>query len=485
MTFGSRRNQGALSGQNLNGSGPGYTHGPVPRSAGCFMHKVKIFLPSFLVISVLLWTWQAGPASAQEPLKSLTLDQAYALALKHNQDIRASAQGIDQAREGLREATSPLLPQVQANAESRRQKERPLSTAAPREYSTLTLGASQHLYQGGKLWHGRNAAKQRFGSEKSRHFRTVQDILFRVAAQYYEVLLAERSISVAKEQITRTERQLELAKSRFEVGLVNQTDILRAQVQVANAQEQLERARNQRDVAMENLSLELGMQQMPQEIAAPKDLTFSEQPMPKLYAKATSNRRDLAELEKSLQASGSNVRSEQANRTWPRLQVESGYTVTDEKDLFYGEDDDWHVALTATYDLFTGWRDTARVNTAKSENRQLKAEYARLKQDVQVQVRSVYLDIKTQEKVLASLRDQVQSAEANYEQILAQFEEGLVSSVDVVDAQTALNEADLRLARAYYTHQLDQLRLDLATGTFAQDQVQKFLAQSKFYSSEE
>jgi outer membrane protein len=159
--------------------------------------------------------------------------------------------------------------------------------------------------------------------------------------------------------------------------------------------------------------------------------------------------------------------------------VESGYTVTNEEALFYGDDSDWHVALTASYDLFTGWRDTARVNAAASENRQLKAEYARLKQAVQVQVRSVYLDIKTQEQVLASLRDQVQSAQANYEQILAQFEEGLVSSVDVVDAQTALNEAELRLARAFYTYQLDQLRLQLATGTFVQNRVQEFVTGSK------
>jgi len=97
----------------------------------------------------------------------------------------------------------------------------------------------------------------------------------------------------------------------------------------------------------------------------------------------------------------------------------------------------------------------------------------------------VYLDIKTQEKVLASLRDQVQSAQANYEQILAQFEEGLVSSVDVVDAQTALNEAELRLARAYYTYQLDQLRLRLATGTFVHDRVQKYLVHSPFYTLED
>ena len=430
-------------------------------------------------LGLLVGAEQAAAESTQQSPGAFTLDQAYSLALEHNEDIKASAQGIDQAREQLREATSPLLPQVNVSARARRQKEHQLSISGLRDYATMTLGASQHLYQGGKLWHSRRAASQSLGGEKSRHFRSVQDILFRVAAQYYEVLLAERSISVAREQITRTQRQLELAESRFEVGLVNRTAVLRAQVQVANAQEQLERAMNQRAVAVENLRLELGLQEVPEEIASPQDMAFADQPMSELYAQAEANRRDLDELEKRLQAAQSSIASEQANRAWPQLAVESGYTVTNEEALFYGDDSDWHVALTASYDLFTGWRDTARVNAAESENRQLKAEYARLKQAVQVQVRSVYLDIKTQEQVLASLRDQVQSAQANYEQILAQFEEGLVSSVDVVDAQTALNEAELRLARAFYTYQLDQLRLQLATGTFVQDRVQEFVTASK------
>ena len=438
-----------------------------------------------LCIGLLWGAGQAAAESGREDQEALTLDQAYTLALKHNEDIKASSQGIDRSREQLREATSPLLPQVNLSAQARRQKDHELSFVGIRDYATMTLGLSQHLYQGGKLWHGRKAARQSFKGEKSRHFRTVQDILFRVASSYYEVLLAERSISVAGEQITRTKRQLELAESRYEVGLVNRTAVLRAQVQVANAQEQLERAMNQRDVAMENLRLELGLYKVPDDIASPQDMTFVDQPMDELYAEALGHRQDLMELEKRLQAAQSSIQREEANRAWPQLAVESGYTVTDEEALFYGDKSDWHVALTASYDLFTGWRDTARVNAAQAENRQLKAEYTRLKQAVQVQVRSVYLDIKTQEKVLASLRDQVQSAQANYEQILAQFEEGLVSSVDVVDAQTALNEAELRLARAYYTYQLDQLRLRLATGTFVHDRVQKYLVHSPFYTLED
>ena len=178
----------------------------------------------------------APSLQAEKGKDPLTLDQAYTLALAYNEDIKASAQGIDQAREQVRSATSPLLPQVQLNAQATRQKNHDLNPSGVRDYATMTLGGSQHLYQGGKLWHGKRAAEENLGGEKSRHFRLVQNVLFRVAARYYDILLAERSIAVAGEQITRTKRQLELAQSRFDVGLVNRTAVLRAQVQVANAQ---------------------------------------------------------------------------------------------------------------------------------------------------------------------------------------------------------------------------------------------------------
>ena len=45
--------------------------------------------------------------------------------------------------------------------------------------------------------------------------------------------------------------------------------------------------------------------------------------------------------------------------------------------------------------------------------------------------------------------------------------------MDQVDAFTALNEAENRLAQAYYTYQLDLIRLELATGTFQEDLLKK------------
>jgi outer membrane protein TolC len=105
----------------------------------------------------------------------------------------------------------------------------------------------------------------------------------------------------------------------------------------------------------------------------------------------------------------------------------------------------------------------------------------RLKKEIRNQVRSVYLDIRTQKKVIQQIEEQVRAARRNYRQVNAQFEQGLVTAVDQVDAFTALNEAENRLAQAYYSYQLDQIRLELAMGTFQTDLVAKELPDDETY----
>jgi len=424
----------------------------------------------------------AGPAglwASEGNATKLTLEEAFSTALKHNNQVRSSREQVRQARQDVRIATSSLLPQVNAQAAYNKEKEiEPLfpGTDPIDEYGQLTIAASQHLFQGGKYWNRRQASEYSLESQSKRHFRQLQSVLFNVAVQYYEVLLAEENIVIAENQIRRTKRQLERAEQRLDVGLVNKTAVLRAEVQVARAREQLERARNQRAVALENLRLEMGVEEIPSRLEEIPEDRLEDVSPEEFRLRGMDKRRDLQQLAKSLQAAGETVQTEQGD-FWPQLSLEGSYNRSDEE-IYTSEKDDWRVSLVASYPLFTGLRDMAEVSRARRRKAELGADYQRLKRSIGAEIRSVYLDLKTQEKVIESLKEEVDSAAANYEQIVAQFNEGLASSVDVVDAQTALNEAERRLSLAYYNYQLNLLRLELATGTFEQDRVNEFIQAS-------
>jgi outer membrane protein len=190
------------------------------------------------------------------------------------------------------------------------------------------------------------------------------------------------------------------------------------------------------------------------------------------------NRQDYEQAAKQVQATEERVAFEKADY-FPNLSLTGEYTRTDEEALFYGEDYNWEASLVLSYPLFTGWQTSAEVDRARSEKSKAEFSLSRLRKQIRTEVRSVYLDIQTQQKVIDQLRRQVASARRNYEQVTAQFEQGLLTAVDQVDAFTALNEAENRLAQAYYTYQLDMIRMEMATGRFQDDLLKKEAANDR------
>ncbi|MFW6284294.1 MAG: TolC family protein [Desulfosalsimonas sp.] len=423
---------------------------------------------------------QADAASGQ--IRGLTLEQAFETALKKNEQVGISRQDLVNARTDVTSATSNLYPQLSLRGAHNREKDRdPAAGSAgggvsalttPDHYNTLTLQLDQHIYQWGKVWSARKIAEHYYDGSRYRHLRQVQEILYQVSVQYYEVLLGRRAIEIAENALERAVQQMDRAEAQFQVGILTQTDVLRAEVQVAQSREQLERARNQYDIAIERLALEMGVESIAGPVREPDERTFESAPISELFSTALANRPDFDQAARKLQAADEQVDYEKADY-FPNLSLNAQYVRTDEKSLFYGEHDDWNASLVVSYPLFTGWQTTAEVDRARSEKSQAQYSLSRLRKEIRNEVRSVYLDIKTQQKVIDQLKQQVRSATRNYEQVSAQFEEGLVTAVDQVDAFTALNEAENRLAQAYYTYQLDLIRLDLATGTFQSDLLEK------------
>ncbi len=435
----------------------------------CFVFSAVLTLSAFLCTNAV-----------SENNRQITLKQAYSIAIEENEQIKISRQKLRQAETDITTATSNLYPQVSARAAYTRQKTPDLSGGAsatggleiPKDYGTMSLQLDQHIYQWGKVWSARNMAQYYYQSSHLRHLRSAQEILYQVSLRYYEVLLGRRSIEISENALKRAKQQLERAKARFEVGVLTRTDVLRAEVQVARSREDLERARNQHDIAREHLALEMGIESVPGELMEPDEKSFNHMPIADLYAKALENRRDFKQAKQQLLGAEERVDFEKAD-FFPNLSLKGEYTRTDEKALFYGEKEDWQASLVLSYPLFTGWKTSAEVDRAESEKKQAKYYLARLRKQIRNEVRSVYLDIQTQEEVIDQLEQQVKSAKRNYRQVTAQFEEGLVTAVDQVDAFTALNEAENRLAQAYYTYQIDLLRLKLATGRFQSDLLKK------------
>lgn len=400
----------------------------------------------------------------------LSLDMACRTALVNNENIQIAKETVSQAENDVGVANSYLYPQINAIGSHVRQKElSPLVTPVD-EYDLYQLTVDQHVYQMGKVWTGRRMAKIYMEGTQLSYERTVREILFQVCAAYYNVLLGRQSIEIAQSALSRANKQLERAQALFEVGSTTATTVLRAEVQVAQALEQLERANNQYLVAREMLALEMGIEAFSEDVVEPAPGVFPEQSLDGLIARALESRKDLQVAQLDMRNAEEQVRWKRAD-FFPNISLHGEFQRTSDEALFYDDEDNWSASLNLSCPLFTGGRNRAELNSAKSALRQARAAVDRFEKSVRAEVRSVYLDLQTQRKVLQQNRLQVASAEKNYEQVTAQFEEGMATSVDQVDAFTALNQAQNLLANAHYTYQLNLIKLKLATGTFHADSI--------------
>jgi outer membrane protein len=428
------------------------------------------------------------PASALAEEQGLDLKQAFELTLEHSEQIQSSREDLQQAQADVDIATSNLYPQISAKAEHVQQKDFQLSqpvptgdpsnpiqmreSQTPDNYNMLTLSLDQHVYQMGKLWSGRRLAKHYYQGARSGHLRQSQQVLFQVVSKYYEVLLAARSIEIAQDSLKRAQQQQERAQALLDAGMATETDVLRARVLVAQAREQLEQAKNDRQIAREDLALEIGLDELPAGQLQPYEPRMPAEDIQELQRIGLDTRQDLQQARQALQAEGERVQFQRAD-LFPKISLHGQYSHTDQEDIFQGEEnEDWQASVQLSYPLYTGGERKAKLQQARSKKRQARASLARLKRQVQTQIRSAYLDIQTREQIVQHLKEEVQAARSNYKQVLAQYEQGLATSVDLIDAQTAFSEAESRLAQSRFGLNLDLMRLQFALGTLQKDLLQ-------------
>jgi outer membrane protein len=123
------------------------------------------------------------------------------------------------------------------------------------------------------------------------------------------------------------------------------------------------------------------------------------------------------------------------------------------------------MTLRLEFPIFEGGLRRAEVREALARERQTRLALGDLRRQISVEVESAWLDLRTQQSALESLRDQLRFARENFEAISKQFRFGLSDSLDVMDANTLLVTAERQLSEARFRYQLARIRLSRATGT--------------------
>jgi outer membrane protein len=244
--------------------------------------------------------------------------------------------------------------------------------------------------------------------------------------------------------------------------MIVSSELLRAEVETARLRDELAAARGRARVAEAGLSFHLG---------APLDSRWSTTPLgdpPPLgdpldrWLADADDRADLAAARRRAEAAALEPRALRARRL-PRVGVAARYDLVD--DLPFGTEGDHHAVLAmASFDLFAGGRHRAAEAAARAEAEAAGLEVERFAEGIRLEVHEAYLAAQTARERLATADAGVAAARETERIVVERFRQGLVRTVDVLDATNALAAAESRRATARADAHLGSLRLALAVG---------------------
>jgi outer membrane protein TolC len=286
--------------------------------------------------------------------------------------------------------------------------------------------------------------------------------MLNVKAAYYDVIAARRFLVVAEETEAQTRRQLEEARSRYEVGTAPRFDVTQQEVQVADAELARLTARNAVALSRENLRDAMGLTEPilfePDDRSL--DYTLITLDDDAAMERAFANRPELIDVQARIDAQRRAIAALKADHL-PVVNGLGSYEWTgDERP----EDESWVIGANIRLSIFNGGRTTAEIGEQRAGLHRLEGQERNTRQAVRLEVRQALLDLREAEDSIRVAEKQVDQARESLEIAEGRYSAGVGNVLEVSDAQVGLFRARANHVRALADYWISVARLERALG---------------------
>jgi outer membrane protein len=425
---------------------------------------------SSITIGLLLVLFSVMPLSSHAG--EYSLGDLYKLAMERSEKVQIASENVTYYKLDKNRAISMLMPKLSAYGTYQQftdDKYNDLNVLIqPKKSDNWGIRADQTMSLSLREFTAVSEAGNYVKKADYDLSATREAYLLQVAQSYYRMLMARKDLDIAGSNLERVTKYRNAAASRQKQGEVTKTVLLRAESELSGSRSDLVRAQNLLALAQASLARVVGIE---------GDFTLREEPyreagtatLADLKTLAYKERPDLKSASELVTIAGQEV-TWARGAYWPNLSMAGVYqnNAQDPETLTFN-DQSTYGSLSLQFPFFEGGLRVAEVQQAKTRERQAKLQYEDLKKTVGMDVESAYLDVTTRRGQLKFLEDQAAFARDNYRGVSRQFNLGLASSLDVIDANNLLVSSERQLAAAMYSYQLSILSLEEATGTFMKE----------------
>jgi outer membrane protein TolC len=295
------------------------------------------------------------------------------------------------------------------------------------------------------------------------------DLRLEVSRAFWAVVTARAAVDVLNQGVARSQANVADVRQRFTAGLVPPNEVASAEAQESRARMLAIEARNQRDVATADLARLVG--RAPGEDVEPVAVldapATSVSGLDALVTGARESRDERRALERRLE-SATDLRSAAAAGKLPSLSVAGGVDYARPNPRIFPRvdrwEDSWDASINMRWSLWDGGRTAADVAQAAGGIEAARQRLAEFDSVLAVEVRQRALDVESGRAAVDAAGDAVRAAAEARRVVGERYQAGVITQIDVLDAEYALLQAELDRTRALAGVRLSEARLARAIG---------------------
>lgn len=393
--------------------------------------------------------------------------------------IRSKQKSAAAADEGINAARSGYLPTVRVTGDTgpeyvdsptRRSTE---GHAFYKGRETAGLTVTQHLFDGFATDASVDTAKARRALADSELRAARQTALLEGVLAYVDVLRRAKQIELSRENERKVLEQLNLEDERVEKGAGMATDVLAAKQRLQTAKGRRLGYEGDFNIALAKYTQVFGH--------GPDLARMSDPPVPAdlippelehVIRSAEADNPTLESRARTADVYGETRRIAEAGY-YPTVDLVGKANYENDKNATLGVRRDWSLLLTATWELFSGFKTDAQVAQASFDYAARKDDYLDTSRRVTEAAKTSWHKLRTARERMGVLEQAANLAAEVWEGAKKKREAGKATVQDVLDEETRTNDALIDYTVAYYDMIQASYELLAAMGRLEVDNVER------------
>ena len=302
---------------------------------------------------------------------------------------------------------------------------------------------TQPLLRGGRIFVARKEILDAEYDNEISRAELRADILLVTAetkTAYYKVIQTIRVIEVIEAALVRDAQLVEASRALFDAGRVSKVDVYSAEINQANDQARLAAAQADRELAQNSLREVLGLPIDTEVVVTDRTIPFEpiQIELNEWIRQAVQNRPETVAAKVEIEKAELAVRVRK-NEALPGFDVAGGF-----EPGFDGASWNWNARGEFSYPI-GNVAARSRLKQATLDRSRLNTQYARLKRDIELEVREIEIRLRETLERLKSLILGVENARAKRKIARGRFEMGLADNLDIRNADEELIQTETAL----------------------------------------